>query len=83
MYHIFFIYLIYLYLASGGILVPQPGIEPGPSAVRAQSLNHWTTREFPNRCFFGFWVFLPMWPGLWEFPNQGLNQGHGSESAEP
>ena len=29
-----------------GILVPRPGIEPGPSAVRAQSTNHWTAREF-------------------------------------
>ena len=32
-----------------GILVPQPGTELGPSAVRVQSSNHWTNREFP-RC---------------------------------
>ena len=25
----------------------QPGIEPAPSAVKAQSPNHWTAREFP------------------------------------
>ena len=31
-----------------GILVPRPGIEPGPSAVKAQSPNHWTAREFPK-----------------------------------
>ena len=30
-----------------GILVPRPGIEPGPSAVKTWSPNHWTTREFP------------------------------------
>ena len=30
-----------------GILVPGPGIEPGPSAVRVQSPNHWTAREVP------------------------------------
>ena len=30
-----------------GILVPQPGIEPGPLAMRPQSPNHWTAREFP------------------------------------
>ena len=30
-----------------GILVPQPGIKLGPNVVRAQSLNPWTTREFP------------------------------------
>ena len=27
------------------ILVPQPGIKPMPPALKAQSLNHWTTRE--------------------------------------
>ena len=32
-----------------GILVPrQPGLEPGPSAVRAWSPNPWTAREFPE-----------------------------------
>ena len=30
-----------------GILVPRPGIEPLPPAMEAQTLNHWTTREFP------------------------------------
>ena len=29
-----------------GILVPQPGIKPTPSAVKARSPNHWTVREF-------------------------------------
>ena len=33
---------------AGGILVPQPGIEPGPLAVKAQNPNHWTAREFPK-----------------------------------
>ena len=30
------------------ILVPRPGIEPVPPAMEAQSLNHWTTREYPT-----------------------------------
>ena len=30
------------------ILVPRSGIEPKPSAVKAQSPNHWTAREFPR-----------------------------------
>ena len=30
------------------ILVPQPGIELMPPAVETSSLNHWTTREFPQ-----------------------------------
>ena len=32
----------------GPYLVPRPGIEPGPLAVRAQCPNHWTAREFPS-----------------------------------
>ena len=31
-----------------GILVPQPGIEPAPLAVKSQSPKHWTARKFPN-----------------------------------
>ena len=30
------------------ILVPRPGIEPMPAAVKAQSPNHWTAREYPR-----------------------------------
>ena len=33
------------------ILVPRPGIEPGPLVVKAQSPNHWTAREFPTITF--------------------------------
>ena len=29
-------------------LVPWPGMEPGPPALGAQSLSHWTTREVPS-----------------------------------
>jgi len=32
-----------------GILFPQPGTEFRPSAVKASSHNHWTTRDFPKR----------------------------------
>ena len=31
-----------------GILVPQPGIEPTPLAVKAPSPSHWTAGEFPR-----------------------------------
>ena len=31
------------------MLVPWPGVEPVPSAMKAQSPNHWTTREFPKQ----------------------------------
>ena len=30
------------------ILVPQPGVETRPLAMRVQSPNHWTTRKFPR-----------------------------------
>ena len=33
------------------ILAPQPGFESGPSAMRVQSPNHWTTRN-------AFWFFV-------------------------
>ena len=33
-----------------GILVPQPGIEHRPLAVRAWNPNHWTAREFLGSC---------------------------------
>ena len=34
------------------ILISQAGIEPTPSALKVQSLNHWTTREVPGRIHF-------------------------------
>ena len=37
-----------------GILVPQPGIEPRPSAMKAQSLNHWTIGDFPSLSFYAW-----------------------------
>ena len=33
---------------ASGILVPQPGMEPKPPAVKVQSPNHWTTRDVPQ-----------------------------------
>ena len=39
------------FLFSWGILVPRPGIEPTPLAVKACSPNHQIAREFPT---FGF-----------------------------
>ena len=30
--------------------LPRPGIEPVPSAVKAQNPNHWTASEFPLHC---------------------------------
>ena len=32
----------------GVILIPQPGIEPMPPALEAESLDHWTKRDDPK-----------------------------------
>ena len=32
-------------------LVPIPGIEPGPSAMKVWSPSYWTAREYPLLCF--------------------------------
>ena len=44
----------WLHHVACGILVQQPGIEPGPLAVRALSPDHWTAREFPGVYYFDF-----------------------------
>ena len=41
------IFIYWLYFTVCGILVPWPGIEPGSTAVKALSFNHWTTSRFP------------------------------------
>ena len=60
---LFIFIVVWLYCLAYEILVPQPGIEPRPSAVKVQSLNHWTTREFPTLIFkvqsFAYSLTLP------------------------
>ena len=45
-------FFFWLHSTACGIFVPRPGIEPQPSAVKAQSPNHWASREFPGCCTF-------------------------------
>ena len=52
-------------------LVPWPGIEPGPAALGAWSVSHWTTREVPQ--LLNSWVLssfvnslVSFWPEYWE-----------------
>ena len=45
------IFFFWPHQAACEILVPWPGIEPAPPALEAQSLNHWTAREVPERLF--------------------------------
>ena len=41
-----------------GILIPQPVIEPMPSAVEAWMLNHWTTRVVPKTFFLTLFIYF-------------------------
>ena len=48
-------------------LVPWPGMEPGPPALAAQSLSHWTTRVY-TKCRYN------TWPNSHNIPGDGV--GH-------
>ena len=62
-----------VFFPACGILVPQSGIKPRPSAVKAQSPNHWTTRKLP----ISLNLDCPR-PNLWLWPTApGQQAGHG------
>ena len=71
----FFFFFIFIFsfwpcLMACGILVPRPGIEPGPLAVKVWSPNHWTTREFLQVAFhlitwLSFYIMLFVCPCLY------------------
>ena len=44
--------IFWLNCVAYGILVPQPGIEPMPPALKVWSLNHWTAGEVPQSPYF-------------------------------
>ena len=47
-----FYLFVWPYLTACKILVPRPGIEPMSLALGTCSLNHWTTREVPQKSVF-------------------------------
>ena len=54
----FFFFFFLPHCTPCRILVPWPGIEPIPPAVKSRSLNHWTGREVPEiLCLFLFLTF--------------------------
>ena len=57
-FFILFFLNFWLHCPTCGILVPGPGIKLSPSALEAQSLNHWTTREVPILCILLLLLFL-------------------------
>ena len=50
-------FFFWLHHMACGILVPQPGTEPGPSATRPWSSNPWTARKFLLIFLFFFYFF--------------------------
>ena len=46
-----FIWLHWVLIATCGILVPWPGIEPRSPAWEAMNLSHWAAREVPPRSY--------------------------------
>ena len=64
----YFLFIYFLNCLSGlfgltmvtcGILISQPGMEPMPPALEAQSLNHWTAQE-ALQVFFAVYTYLDM-----------------------
>ena len=52
----FFLFFFFnFFVASQGLwdLSSPSGIAPGPLAVEAQNLNHWTARNIPHHCLLG------------------------------
>ena len=47
----FFFFFFLLRRVACGILIPQPGIEHGTTAVRAHNPKYWTGRELPKFIF--------------------------------
>ena len=60
---LFFSFLFCLCQAAYGILVPRPGTELAPSAVKAHSPNLCTTRELPGILIFKSFLWLVPLPG--------------------
>ena len=53
-------------------LVPWPGIEAGPLALGAKSLNHWTTREVPRVALYDIVPIPGMASGTFQVPSEHL-----------
>ena len=45
-------FLPFHFLGTSGILVPRPGIEPVPLAMKVPSPNYWTAREFQDSLLY-------------------------------
>ena len=88
-WHHQFFFFFWSHYTACGILVPQPGIEPGSSAVKAQSPNLKMTREFLEIHEFEFKTsgtsLLVQWPSFWAYNAGGPSSipGQGTRSHMP
>ena len=71
-----YLFIYWPFQAACRILVPQPGMEPRPMAVKAGSPNHWAAREFP--CCYNSTAFSE--PRV--IPGQGVHQLYCSDQAK-
>ena len=53
---IVYFFFLWRHHSACGILVPWPGIELAPLAVKPWSPNHWTVREFPELSTLKLWI---------------------------
>ena len=60
------VWLVVFFFFTVSWLVPWPGIEPRPSALGLQTLNHWTTREISRLWYFSH-LLHPSYNIDWEF----------------
>ena len=81
LYHFFFLAMLDLSFSTQDLscsmwdLVPQPGIEPRPPALGAQSLNHWTTKEVT-----GLYLKRIQWINRWSRSKIQLHGRKGFDS---
>ena len=72
-----FLFIFWPHLTVFGISVPHPGIEPGPPAVEAQNLNHWTTMELPMLIIFKqlYWdiIYTPYSSSIYVYKFNGFS----------
>ena len=72
--YLFLLIFIFIYLAALGLsgsvwaLVSWPEIEPGPPALGAQSLSHWTTKEVPMALSLSYQITHSTWYKKHHFP---------------
>ena len=78
----FFFFFFWPHRMACGILVPQPGIEPGTMAVKMLSPNHWTTRKFPRKALK--WMFWSSLSGddSWQCKNKAALIGRGKKKVQ-